>query len=250
MMRNDIDLTSPASSPALPTAPAREVLEYERIDPAEAARPRPWWVYAVAGIYAFLLLALLSLPGWARWQGQADDNGLVTLAICIGVLTLCGLSLMIIPVRAARRRPITRRSIWIPVIASGLLAAALVLGGGLALCEYFRATDQPAARIVLGASILTWLIWSGVFALVALSGRERSVGMKLHRWLIAGSVLELLVAVPTHVIVRRRQECCAGILTGFGICIGVAIMLVSFGPSVLLLYYRRRKQITGGRPDR
>ena len=68
--------------------------------------------------------------------------------------------------------------------------------------------------------------------------------MKLHRYLIAGSVLELLVAVPSHIIVRRRDECCAGLLTGTGICLGVVITLVSFGPSVLLLYYRRFKQIS------
>jgi hypothetical protein len=58
-------------------------------------------------------------------------------------------------------------------------------------------------------------------------------------------VLELLVAVPTHIVVRRRSDCCAGFATGLGICIGVVIMFVAFGPSILLLYYRRRKQITG-----
>jgi hypothetical protein len=29
------------------------------------------------------------------------------------------------------------------------------------------------------------------------------------RWLLRGSILELLVAVPSHVIVRRRDDCCA-----------------------------------------
>jgi hypothetical protein len=57
-------------------------------------------------------------------------------------------------------------------------------------------------------------------------------------------VLELLIAVPTHIVVRRRDECCAGIATGVAICIGVAVMIVAFGPSVVLLYYRRWNQIT------
>ena len=70
------------------------------------------------------------------------------------------------------------------------------------------------------------------------------IANKLHRWLLAGSVLELLVAVPTHVVVRRREECCAGMATGLGICVGIGVMIVGFGPSVALLYYRRWKQIS------
>jgi hypothetical protein len=56
--------------------------------------------------------------------------------------------------------------------------------------------------------------------------------------LLRGSALELLVAVPCHVIVRRRDDCSAPVVTGFGIVTGIAIMLLSFGLSVLLLYQK------------
>ena len=58
-------------------------------------------------------------------------------------------------------------------------------------------------------------------------------------WLLRGSVLELLVVVPCHVWVRRRDDCSAPGVTAFGLASGIAIMLMSFGPGVLLLFKKR-----------
>ena len=236
-----MDPVDSTDASSLPRAPRIAILGYERVEPAG---PRPRWVYAIVCVYLLLLSILLTAPFWGFWLLGLGRDEIVMPSICVVVLWACGLSLTLIPVRVVRRRRVTRRSIWIPVIMSGLLAGALIFGGGLALCEYFQFTNDNAGWIVLIAGLITWAGWSVIFALIARGGREQSIGMTLHRWLIAGSVIELLVAVPTHVIVRRRQECCAGILTGIGICVGVAVMIVSFGPSVLLLYHQRRKQIT------
>jgi hypothetical protein len=159
-------------------------------------------------------------------------------------MTICGLAMILIPVRIVRRRPITRRSIWIPILASGVLAGALMIGGTMAAAaiEGDHAGD-PTIWAVLIAGGAVWLGWTAIFAIIAIRRGPGGIGLKLHRWLIAGSVLELLVAVPAHVIVRRRNECCADIVTGIGICIGVGVAVISFGPSVLLLYHLRRKQI-------
>ena len=62
---------------------------------------------------------------------------------------------------------------------------------------------------------------------------------RVTSWLLRGSILELLVVVPCHVIVRRRHDCSAPMVTSFGIITGMAIMLLSFGPSVLFLYKKR-----------
>ena len=58
-------------------------------------------------------------------------------------------------------------------------------------------------------------------------------------WLLRGSVAELLVAVPTHVIVRRRDDCCAPAATFWGIVTGLSVLLLAFGPGVYFLFARR-----------
>jgi hypothetical protein len=217
------------------------LLPYESKPPA----PRPWWVYGLIGIYLLILAGGLLLPAMMQYSDTSGDHEFIWItAMYICGLVLCGLALMVLPIRLIRQRPISRRSIWLPVIASGLLAGTLLLGGGMALGELLKANGDAAGWAILFSSIGVWAGWSIVFSLIAFRSGPGRIGMILHRLLIAGSVLELLVAVPSHVIVRRRHECCAGIATGFGICIGVSVMIVSLGPSVLILYHRRRKRIT------
>src|SRR5262249_6275655 len=150
-------------------------------------------------------------------------------------------SLILVPVRAAKRRPMTPITLWAPILGSATLAALLVVGGTIAWLEFRHSENE---WIALATAIVVWIAWAVVFGLLAWRRGPQRIANTLHRWILAGSVLELLVAVPTHVVVRRRDECCAGIATGLGICIGVAVMIVAFGPSVALLYYRRWKQIS------
>jgi len=61
--------------------------------------------------------------------------------------------------------------------------------------------------------------------------------------LLKGSILELLIAVPTHIVARCRDYCCAGFMTFIGLTMGVAVMLFSFGPAVFFLYADRWKRL-------
>ena len=54
--------------------------------------------------------------------------------------------------------------------------------------------------------------------------------------------LEPVIAVPMHLVVRRRTQCCAGYSTGLAICIGVATAFIALGPGVFFLFYRRWAQ--------
>jgi len=123
---------------------------------------------------------------------------------------------------------------------------ALLTSAGVLSCvvgfkgdQLFEAFDHlPGGAVwILVACGGFWLMWGILFFRCT-----RDSGDPITRavsWLLRGSALELLIAVPVHVIVRRRHDCSAPLVTSFGITSGIAIMLLSFGPSVLLLYKKR-----------
>ena len=222
------------------TDATRQPLPYESVVPAEGKAPRPWWVYAVVGVYLLIVGGLALVP--VLLQLFDNSSSYTPLIVITLALVLCEVALLLVPVRVGSRRPVTRRALWIPLLASATLAAVLGFGGALALGEYARLPDSIEWLLWAVPGAL-WLGWTFVFWTMSAGIGPEAVAMKLHRWLLAGSVLELLVAVPTHVVVRRRSDCCAGLGTGLGICAGVVVMLLAFGPSVGFLYYRRWKQV-------
>jgi hypothetical protein len=56
-------------------------------------------------------------------------------------------------------------------------------------------------------------------------------------------VLELLIAIPSHIVVRNRHVCCADIATFIGISFGISVMLLSFGPVLFFLFADRWRRL-------
>jgi len=200
-------------------------------------RGRASWVWAVVGGYLLVLSALVVAPWGLRWMEGSNSWMWWAVATVVLLLTLAGL--LFVPVQMGRRRDVTRRGLWWPLLAGGFLAGVLVLGGAMAALEWARMNRDPIVWAALGAGIAVWAGWVVLFFRVARRRGPEHVGMRVHAYLIAGSVLELLVAVPAHLIVRRRTECCAGIWTGFGLAMGIVVMVIAFGPAVAFLFVRR-----------
>ncbi|MGD0293936.1 MAG: hypothetical protein ABSB30_08775 [Terracidiphilus sp.] len=139
-----------------------------------------------------------------------------------------------------RRKP--RAHIAISYIAASILFALLTFAaifslGVAAYGDHFGGRHTDSVPQVLGFGAFLWLFWGILFYLYFRNSID--ITTRLVSWLLRGSVLELLIAIPSHVIVRRRNECTAPIVTSFGIVTGIAVMLLCFGPSVLLLYKKR-----------
>jgi hypothetical protein len=135
-----------------------------------------------------------------------------------------------------------RAHIAVSVIVTSMLFALLAFGGlsavgAAAYGDKFIDRYWLSAAQMFGVWAAIWLLWGIVFYLYFRNSTQAAT--RAVSWLIKGSVLELLIAVPSHVWVRRRGDCSAPLATSFGIVTGIAVMLLSFGPSVLLLYKKR-----------
>jgi biotin transporter BioY len=202
------------------------------------------WAFCIAGLWLLLVLGMAGLVVWVG-MGLTDENDKPTLIFLISIVAAMVLSeaaLLFIPVRVATRRPVTRRSMWPGVIAGGFLIALLFYAGIWASIAAWKKDNSPAdvwIWIALATAVAIWIGWA-VFFLVA--GRQRdplSITYRMQEYLIHGSVLELLVAISAHVIVRNRGDCCATVITLTGIAAGAAVMLLAFGPAVFILLYHR-----------
>jgi len=129
-------------------------------------------------------------------------------------------------------------SVTVGALLTALLSSGVIWSVGVAIRgdkfggKFF---DQETNILLFWAG--AWLFWGILFYFYF---RDSStVVTRLISWLLKGSVLELVVAVPCHIIVRRRHDCSAPMATSFGIATAIAIMLLAFGPSVLFLYKKR-----------
>lgn len=223
--------------------------------PPSAPAPRPWWVVLVYVLYVMIAATVLFGPVVLAGINAADDPTNVVGHLAAGsayflVVFGCGASLLVIPVRTAWARPARRQRIWLPLVGSTVLAGGVFAGFGVAAVELAvggGAAFDANVWLVLAALPVVWLVWAVVFWFVSRSTDPLTWNGRLYKTLLAGSVLELVVAVPMHLIVRRRDECCAGMYTATGIAVGLIVAVIALGPAVLFLFYRRHKLLSARR---
>lgn len=196
----------------------------------------------------------------------------------LAVMVAAQVLLLLVPVDVSERRPTSRRRLLVPVIVATFLLGNLCLAGILAVlaaamgdhvskvieipaeltadaiaavpgleAALVRAGVAPGGFLfvllhVAGLVLLFWLIWGLIFYHFAKADEAETLVKRVTKWLLRGSILELLVAVPSHVILRQREECCAPMASFWGIVTGISVMLLSFGPGVLFLFAARLRR--------
>jgi hypothetical protein len=214
------------------------------------------WGLLVTSYYVLVVLAMFWPLFWTVWVAL-NDNGLFTwanfvrhfrdvygewtFALPVAIVFIGQILLLFVSVDASNRRLKPRASLALPAVLTGLFTAVIGFGAcSSILVAIWRDKPFDHERFVYSYLLvwpLVWVIWSFFFYFRARNA-ENPIARSLS-WLLKGSILEFLIAVPCHVIVRRRDDCCAPFATSLGMCTGLAIMLLAFGPSVLLLYKQR-----------
>ncbi len=221
------------------------------------------WGLLVSAVY-LLLLYLLFMPLWsilfgnsATWIVRFEDidwdwDSIENLMF-IGLMILPVLGLLLsqavlfVSVDRSFRRPIPRSSlqriVWTTAFATGLLTTGALISVAWAIDTAWKSALVDAEfgfTLLMLSWIPAWIAWGLAFNRYVKD--EESLAHKMISRLLAGSVLELLVAVPCHVYIRYKEECSAPIFSGWGIVTGIAVMFLALGPGVLLLYRKRLEQ--------
>ena len=118
------------------------------------------------------------------------------------------------------------------LVTGGLLFTLLELAGWLEMLETLWLVELLLCAI--------WAAWALVFWRRWRRGDRYDQLDRMTQRLLAGSLLELCVAVPADAWAARRNDCYCARGTYWGIVLGCAALLWSFGPGVVLLFWHEK----------
>ncbi len=215
------------------------------------------WAVLVVLLYFLILVALTSPLIFVAFYPMK----VVTAALgpffewpfwaVLGVFLAAQAVMLLVPVELSLVRPKAQISVLWLILASGLMIGVLGAGVAVSVNEFIRkeSADSTSMALPWGVFLGLWALWTVVFYRSSRDVPPMDVVTRQCRYLLKGSILELLVAVPTHIVARARDYCCAGFWTFVGIAFGVAVMLFSFGPGVFFLFAARWKRLHPQQPS-
>ena len=237
-----------------------------------------WYALLVLWMFLVALLANHEVLSWEFLEETLkpfsfEVESVFYFWIPTGLIVLVQFA-MLLPTARPVRRSGQPRSLWFAGIMAGVLATILTLGVLVVL------TDLPRVAVVLGFAtgdgvrtarsigsdrvealweygpivggitlVVVWTFWTTVLLLAMKRSPAGWLGRTV-RWLLAGSLLELAVALPLYLIVRRKYDCWCSLPSFWAVAGGMVGVLSLAGPGTVLLWRARRGLPTDGWGDR
>lgn len=228
------------------------------------------WALLVTGLVLMIPSVLWVTLGWSEWFGL-DVMGLVGTPMAFitglrnsvfssqsntGFYVMCDGALLLGIVLVAQwafLRPgrgltvsltKTGRPMTSAVMAAALMAMFLSLALLATLLELFDGWDnawadgQPWA--LWTGMVVVWMAWAMVFAKYWRDGDRYTQLSRMIRWLLAGSVLTLIIAAPAQAYATRNRDCYCARGSYTGLVLGGTVLFWLFGPGIVLLFLREK----------
>lgn len=199
--------------------------------------------------------------GLYQVMGNSGELGyLANLIVVVGLLLLAQWSFLR-PGKNWKVRMLGEgRPLKTSIFAAALMAMLLTTGLITLIMEipnWWQPLMENDGKLVVAFSIyavmgVVWGIWAWIFWVYWKQGDRYTQLGKMIRGLVAGSILEVIVAVPVHIWATRQRECycCRGTYTT--LVLGATVLIWAFGPGIILLYWRetyRREKLMNDRGE-
>ena len=221
-------------------------------------------LFTIAGIiWAILPLFLSGIENFAGLFGTvlilnpiAQDSEIfygISVAVVMGVVLLAQWAFLRPGKGWTIRMATVGRPLKTSIFAAGLMATLLTTGFIALLLElpnwWERIMDGGVGGgllnhiIIWAVMLVIWGIWALVFFVYWRQGDRYTQLGRMIRGLVAGSILETIIAVPVHIWAVRQRECycCRGTYTT--LILAATVLIWVFGPGIVLLYMREKRRI-------
>lgn len=101
-------------------------------------------------------------------------------------------------------------------------------------------TEHSGQLCIWAGMLILWAVWAVVFFAYFKQGDHYTKFGKIIRGLVAGSFLEIVIAIPVHIWAARQRECycCRGTYTT--LIVAGTVLFWAFGPGIILLFMREK----------
>lgn len=219
-------------------------------------------LFTIAGIIWAILPLFFSIENFAGLFGTiliyhpfATENEFygINVVVVLGLLLLAQWAFLRPGKGWTIRMATVGRPLKTSIFAAGLMAMLLTAGVITLLLEFpnwwetIMDNDEGLngyiPLVILAVLLTVWAIWTWIFFVYWRQGDRYTQLGKMIRGLVAGSILETIIAVPVHIWATRQRECYCLRGTYTTLILAATVLIWAFGPGIIFLYMHKKRRI-------